>query len=361
MTLATALVTGNDPLPALAEEAVRTAMVKASLDRPNGVLLFLTPEFARHAPVVVMAAARVAQCTQVAGGIASGVFTELGSALDRPAAAVMVFGDPLSLDSGDRLGASADPLLCYSSRLAPAECPATADSVRFGGGFSLGDPLPETFVWQRSRMSQQQRCCLQISAASIEIATSSGLQRLGARLHVDRSNGFDLLQVGGQPAARSAHRALPATMRDHPEALHRLVALHFLDHDHDERFGSPLAIVAVNQDESLTLSEPLSPGESIAWAMRDPDTAVCEMAASAAHARSGNRSPIGALVFSCIGRGPYFYGGEDRDLKTLRDALPAMPILGVYGTMQLAPIDGLSSPSSRTLQNSVVSAFLYSR
>ena len=69
MTLATALVAGNDPLPALAEEAVRCAMAKASLERPNGVLLFLTPEFARHAAEAVVAVARIAQCTQVAGGI----------------------------------------------------------------------------------------------------------------------------------------------------------------------------------------------------------------------------------------------------------------------------------------------------
>ena len=66
-------------------------------------------------------------------------------------------------------------------------------------------------------------------------------------------------------------------------------------------------------------------------------------------------------MFSCIGRGPYFYGGEDRDLDTVRRHRPGMPILGVYGTMQLAPDDGRRPASNRSLQNSVVTAFVYSR
>ena len=47
MTLATALVSGDDPLPQLAEAAVEAALARAGLVSANGVLLFLTPEFAR--------------------------------------------------------------------------------------------------------------------------------------------------------------------------------------------------------------------------------------------------------------------------------------------------------------------------
>ena len=44
MTVATALVTGNDPLPYLAEQATHQALARAGLTHANGVLLFLTPE-----------------------------------------------------------------------------------------------------------------------------------------------------------------------------------------------------------------------------------------------------------------------------------------------------------------------------
>ena len=76
MSIATALVAGDEALPQLADTAIRQALEKAGLTHASGVLLFLTPDFARHAQQTVTAVARAAQCTQVAGGIAAGVFTE---------------------------------------------------------------------------------------------------------------------------------------------------------------------------------------------------------------------------------------------------------------------------------------------
>jgi len=56
-------------------------------------------------------------------------------------------------------------------------------------------------------------------------------------------------------------------------------------------------------------------------------------------------------MFSCIGRGPYFYGGEDRDLQALTSRFPGLPVLGLYGSNQIAPLNG-----GRLLHNGVVTA-----
>jgi small ligand-binding sensory domain FIST len=45
-------------------------------------------------------------------------------------------------------------------------------------------------------------------------------------------------------------------------------------------------------------------------------------------------------MFSCIGRGPLFYGNDDRDLVAFRDTFPDTPLLGAYGTGQIAPLAG---------------------
>ena len=66
MTVATALVSDNDPLPILAEDAVRQALDKSGLTHANGVLVFLTPEFARHARQTITAVARTAGAIWVA-------------------------------------------------------------------------------------------------------------------------------------------------------------------------------------------------------------------------------------------------------------------------------------------------------
>jgi hypothetical protein len=85
--------------------------------------------------------------------------------------------------------------------------------------------------------------------------------------------------------------------------------------DRDNSFDAshhPVAIVDNSADESLTLSERPLPGQHLAWAIRSP--------ADGHRRHAPQRRPTGAsphpirkprCSFSCLGRGPYFHGGED--------------------------------------------------
>jgi small ligand-binding sensory domain FIST len=363
MTVATALITGNDPLPQLAEEAIRQALGKAGLSHANGVLLFLTPEFARHAQQTVTAVARTAQCTQVTGGIASGVFTESGWALDRPAVAAMVFGGGLSLGHPE---AGEHPLLSYAGGSFPPEWNDSAR--RFGGTFSgnfagsVGHAEP--LVWQQSRLADHQGCTVQVLGADVAIGVSSGLQLLGNPQPVDSSKAYDLERLGGQAALKSLNRALPPALRQHTTLpLHQLsaVLMENASDRHDalaDGHYRPVAIIAANADLSLTLAERVAPGQYLAWAIRQPVAAEADMRRSIERLARSVVHPACALMFSCIGRGPYFYAGEDRDLNVLREKFPGLPILGTYGTGQIAPASSTSGCGNRQLQNAVVTALV---
>ena len=363
MTVATALVSGNDPLPQIAEAAVGEALAKARLAQANGILLFLTPEFARHAQQAVTAAARAAQCTQVAGAVVSGVFNETGWAVDRPAAAVMVFGGSLSLThsvAGDA------PILSYSGATFPPEWGESG--ARFGGSFgdsfAGGAAYTEAVVWQQSRLTSPPRCSLQIIGAQVDIAVSSGLQLLSEAQSVDASNGYDLERLGGQAALKSLNRALPSEIRQHmAQQLHHLAAVLIEGAGDAEkalaegRFRA-VAIIALNADNSLTLAERVVAGQRLAWAIRQPASAEADMRQVIGRLGEHLARPACALVFSCIGRGPYFYGGEDRDLAVLRERFPGLPLLGSYGTGQIAATQGGAEMRNRQLQNAVVTALI---
>ena len=43
--------------------------------------------------------------------------------------------------------------------------------------------------------------------------------------------------------------------------------------------------------------------------------------------------------FPCMGRGPYFYGGVDRDLDLVTSRYPGMPLIGFYGNGEIGPLD----------------------
>ncbi|MFZ2854971.1 MAG: FIST C-terminal domain-containing protein [Rhodocyclaceae bacterium] len=367
MSIATALVAGDEALPQLAETTVRQTLEKAGLTHASGILLFLTPDFARHAQQAVTAAARAAQCTQVAGGIAAGVFTESGWVLDRPAAAVMVFGNGLALGHPQASGEAGEPVLSYGGSTFAADWQQGAP--RFGGNFTGTVGYADPVVWQQGRLAENKGCSIQLLGARTRVGLSTGLRLLGDPQRIESSSGYDLESLGGLAARESLQRALPPEYRKHsPLPLHLLSAVLIDDENcrssEDARAAvadgrsSPLAIIALNPDRSLTLAERTFPGQKLAWAIRQPLSAEADMRQTLERLAAVTPEPDAALLFSCIGRGPYFYGCEDRDLDALRERFPGLPLLGTYSTGQIAPGSGAGQRINRSLQNAAVAALI---
>lgn len=342
MTVASALISGNDPVPQLAERAVRAAMERAGLTRANGVLLFLSTEFTRHAPPAVLAAARAARCTQIVGGIAAGLCTEAGWVIDRPSAAAMVFGDSLALAAGEPAGD--EPVLCCTSTPFPSEW---VDSRRYGLHFHGNNG--QSAVWQSGRIADQGMAESRILGARAEFVVSPGLQPMGSPLPVDAVRGYDLLALAGQAALDNLLATIPDDWRlREPLPLH-LINLSIGGTVGMEAAARTAAVISANADGSLTLTEALQPGDRITWSLRLPAAAETEMRRLLSEHLP---TPDFALYFSCIGRGPYFHGSDDRDLLALCERFPNLPVLGAYGTGQIA----FAGRCSRQLQNAVVTA-----
>ena len=362
MTVATALIAGNEPQPQLAEEAVRQALGKlkaAGASHATSVLLYLTADFARAAQPAILAASRAAECTQVAGATANGLFTEDGWVLDRPAAAAMVFGDGLGLRPGQGPG----PLLGFADSSAlPAEW--CTGAPRFGGLHCDSLARSPGPVWNQSRLCADHRLSLQVAGAQVKVETSLGLRLLGDPLAVTQATGHDLQTLGEQPALDTLLRCLPLELRErNPLPLHQITAvLTDIATDPADALaggrGRLVPLIAANNDRSLTLADRITPGLQLSWAIRQPVAAEQDMRASLdrlaqqAEGASG-AAPEFALVFSCIGRGPYFYGGEDRDLACLTQRFPGLPLLGLYGSSQILP---QGEGGGRLVHNAVVTA-----
>ncbi|EXI87630.1 MAG: hypothetical protein AW11_02494 [Candidatus Accumulibacter regalis] len=364
MSVASALVSGNDALPALAEEALAKALARSGASHATGVLLFLTPDFSRCAQQTVSAVARAAQCTEVAGGIAAGVFSEHGWVIDRPAAAVMVFAGGLSLDhreGGAPAGeAHREAFMSYAGGSFPYPW-GDATKRRFGGSFagSTGGSAPT--VWQHSRLAAS--CSVRVHGARVDIGVSSGWSLLAEPRRIERSRAYDLLSLGGESALDSLLGALPADLREQgPPPLAALSAL-LIDEEsgaNRDAFSAAgrhsIAILSANAaDRSLTLAEGTRPGQRLAWAIRRPQSAEDDMRRSVEQLAAVVAEPVAGLVFSCIGRGPYFHGAHEPELDCLRRAFPGLPLLGVYGTGQIA---ACAAGGNRSLHNAVVTALI---
>lgn len=358
MTVATALVSGNDPLPQLAADAVSQALEKLrtkGVGHANSVLLYLTQDFSRQVQPALLAASRAAACTQVAGTVAAGLFTEAGWVLDRPAAAAMVFGGPFGLRPG-RPGQ--EPLLSLASSASLPPEWAPLDNQRFGAvhlDTLASQPGP---VWQQGRPTPDHRLSLALEGCHGVVGLSCGLRLLGPALPVGQVEGHEVRTLGGQPTLDSLQRLLPPELRQR-KYLHQVTAVvadpgHALD-----RPESPhcrlLPLLAPTPEGGVILAGRVAPGQSLAWAIRQPLAAEQDMRDTLATLTKQMPTPDFCLMFSCIGRGPYFYGGEDRDLLALKDRFPGLPLLGLYGSGQIAP-----EHDGRLLHNGVVAALFSS-
>lgn len=339
MKVGSGLVSGLQPTPDLAAGAVRNALHGAGLERADQVLLFLTRDFVRHAQPAIVAAARAAGTLQVSGCTAYGLLTERGWLLDQPGAAALVFAQPTP-DHSERSG----PLLSFSSHHTLPH-----DWISLPARAGLLDA--EAASWAHGRLAGTPGAEICLPGVHARVACSPGLRLLGLPLTVNATTGYDLRQLGGLAAIDSLRRSLPGELRADPP-LHQIVIARAADEP-------AVPVLSINADGSLTLAEALAVGDAVHWAIRQPLSAERDMRRSLLSALPGEpptgavdaeNPPDFALMFSCLGRGPLFYGNEDRDLLAFREQFPGVPLLGAYGSGQIAPVGN----RNRLFQNTVV-------
>jgi small ligand-binding sensory domain FIST len=357
--VATGLKVGKEPSPALAREAVMQAMRKADLDIAHGVLLFLSSEFARNPLPSLRAAAAAASSLEVMGCSALGIFTEENWVVDAPAAAAMVFGGKFGLLPAARSGVS-QPLLALAAPNGINITWLAKPGLRFGGVSGDATGQGPFSVWQHGKGAPGGHCEAVIEGADSRIGASHGVRVLSEPRPATAVQGYDLIFLDGKPALETLQRAYSAVEGEPAESLpmHRLMlgiaeTAEAAMHGHYRL----AALVCANElDRSVTLATRLEPGQLVFWLLREPEAAQQDLEKTVDALQQSNASPPDfGLLFSCLGRGPYFYNGVDRDWEIMRKKLPDMPLIGFYGNGEIAPVSGVNE----LLQYSAVLGLFY--
>ncbi len=343
MKVATSIVIGNQATPDLAARAVAQAMKKADLTIANSVLLLLTSEFASAPQAAIRAAAKTANCIKIMGCSATGIFTEDDWVIDAPAAAAMVFGDDVSLQL-PAPNQPNEPIFTLSAPNAINSTWLNNGNMRFGGisGDAIGHgPFS---VWQNAKGDVAGYVEAVFKGTKVATKASHGLQFLTQPQKVEQVQDYDLLALGGQKSLNSLQKAWALHNKSNePVPLHLIMAVYA---------DSPGAIFSGNYNQtnlishdddydSITLAHTLQSGTYLSWGLRNPLVAEADLTLvthQLMQELDGN-ADFG-LLFSCLGRGPYFYGGLDRDLNVITEQLPDMPLLGFYGNGEIASING---------------------
>jgi small ligand-binding sensory domain FIST len=345
MKVATGFAIGASATPELAANAVQAAMQKANITSPCSVLLFLTSEFASDPQSAIKAAAKAARCTQIIGCSATGIFTEEDWVIDSPAAAAMVFSD-LNFSHPQPNAHNDDLILTLTAPDAINTTWLNQSGLRFGGvsGDAIGHgPFS---VWQNGKGTTQGYCEVTLNNTAMAIAASHGIKLISNPRKITASDGNDLLSIANSPALSSLLSAWKKHTKTSDTApYHQLMAVYASKASQLERGEYNIASIIIEDAEnaSVTLTKPLQVGDWLSWAIRDVDAAQVDIVKTAGELKQQLTSePEFALLFSGLGRGPYFYNGTDQDLALIKTLFPHLPIIGFYGNGEIAPINGVN-------------------
>ncbi|MDX1914832.1 MAG: FIST C-terminal domain-containing protein [Methylophilus sp.] len=346
LKVATGIKTGADANPALVSTAIQSALEKAGVQTAGSVLLFLTSEFATTPQLAIKAAAIAASTTQVIGCSATGIFTEDEWVLDGAAAAAMIFSE----DIFSSLSEAVQPSEYLLTLAAPSALNANwlnSKQKRFGGISGDATGRGPFSVWHNGKGTTQGYCEFGIHHCQVAVAASHGLKLISSPRKVTSSQHLDLIHVAHIPALTSIQSACQRQNVAIDDLPYHLLMIAYAKTAHALEQGEyALASIVMTDDEAntITLSHPIAQGSWICWALRDTTTAKAEMLNTAQQLQQQlHQNPAFALMFSCIGRGPYFYNGNDQDLAAVKTIFPKLPIIGFYGNGEIAPILGTNT------------------
>jgi small ligand-binding sensory domain FIST len=225
--------------------------------------------------------------------------------------------------------------------------------LRFGGvsGDAIGQgPFS---VWQNGKGAVQGHCEAALQGVKGVVAAAHGLRILNIPKAISRVEGHDVQLIAGKPALKVLQTAFGEEMLP----LHRLMAI-YSDTAESISMGDYRLATLVSgndSDQSITLAQRLEPGQFICWGIRETEAAQTDLQQTSINLEDklGTRPDFG-LLFSCLGRGPYFYGGIDRDLSLLRIQFPDMPLIGFYGNGEISPANNRNDGMGELLQYSAV-------
>ncbi len=340
MNVATSIVIGRTANPNLAAQAVTQAILKANISHANSVLLLLSSEFANNPQPAILAAAKAANCTQVFGCSATGIFTEEDWVLDAPAAAAMVFSGNVGLQLA-KPNHTQQALLTLTAPNAINSTWLNDGNVRYGGvsGDAVGHgPFS---VWQNGKGDSTGYVDAFLSGVQLATRASHGLKLLTKAKKIQNADGYDITLLDHKLPFASLQKAWESHSKSTaPLPMHLVMAL-YADSAEAINKGEFSQTPLISFDEAqgiVTLAQRLQTGQFISWALRDKAAAKADLSLTTQQLTHDlGSTPDFGLLFSCIGRGP-FYDGIDHDLNVITELLPNMPLIGFYGNGEIASI-----------------------
>lgn len=181
---------------------------------------------------------------------------------------------------------------------------------------------------------------------AVRTVISQGCRPIGERYVVTKAEQNMVYELGGQSALRRLQDVFESLEGSQRRDAHR--ALHFgiaID-EHRSRFerGDFLVRNLVGADQkagAIAIGDLVQEGQTVQFQLRDAKSASDDLHVLLAADRAKHRHPpLGALLFSCCGRGEGLFGYTHHDSTVVRERMGQIPVAGFFAQGEIGPVGG---------------------
>lgn len=183
-------------------------------------------------------------------------------------------------------------------------------------------------------------------ALDIRPVISQGCRVIGERFVVTKAERNLIHELGGEPALDRLQAAFDSLPEDAKLKANRALHLGIVIDEQRNRFerGDFLIRNLLGADRTtgaVAVGDMVQEGQTVQFQLRDAASASDEFNSllEADHARH-RHPPLGALMFSCCGRGQGLFGTPNHDAGTASARLGSIPLAGFFAQGEIGPVGG---------------------
>lgn len=180
---------------------------------------------------------------------------------------------------------------------------------------------------------------------TVRTVVSQGCRPIGAPYVVTKAEQNVIHELGGAPALERLQAVFESLGGDERHMAHRALHLGVVIDEHRDRFerGDFLVRNLIGADRgsgSVAIGDQVQEGQTVQFHLRDAQSASEDLNLLLADDRSRHQAPLGALLFSCCGRGRGLFGRPHHDITAVRDREGDIPIAGFFAQGEIGPVGG---------------------
>jgi len=360
------LSTAADPRAAAAEAALlaREPLIAAA---PTLAVLVTSPHHAAQAGAVLEVVHGVAHPDALVGCVAEAVVADRREVEAEPAVVVWLAALPRPVETFHmefvRTGSGGvfagyrferggtdlhllfpDPYT-FPTHLLFAHLNAHAPGTPVMGGLVSGGAGPGlTRLFCDTKLLESGAVGVRLPRLDVRPVVSQGCRPIGDPFTVTGARGAVITELAGRPPLRLLERIVAGLPLQEQVLVSRglLVGLAIDEYTAEYGRGDFLirAVTGADQETgAVQVGDLVEVGATVQFHVRDAVTADEDLRASLLRAPVEGR-PVGALMFTCNGRGRRMFDVPDHDAVIVSDLLGGVPVAGFFAAGELGPVGG---------------------